>query len=81
MELQAVTSLVDVIGRNLVQLSQLALTGYVVHQVSSGVFAYLNHRLEVLGKDAYVLYPTSQYERAEDGRVVRKLQSLGEEVV
>lgn len=81
MELQAVTSLVDVIGRNLVQLSQLALTGYVVHQVSQGVFAYLNRRLEVLGKDAYVLYPTSQYERNEDGRVVRKLQPAAEEVV
>ena len=75
MNIEQVVKLVDVIGRNLVQLSQLVLTGYVVRQVSSGIFAYLERRLEVLGKDAYVLYPSSQYERAEDGRMVRKVEA------
>ena len=62
MELQVVTSLVDVVGRNMVQLSQLALTGYVVRQVSVGAFTYLNRRLEVLGKDAFVFYPREKYQ-------------------
>ena len=62
MELQIVTSLVDVVGRNLVQLSQLALTGYVVRQVSVGTLTYLNRRLEVLGKDAFVFYPRTKYQ-------------------
>lgn len=62
MELQVVASLVDVVGRNVVQLSQLALTGYVVRQVSVGAFTYLNRRLEVLGKDAFVFYPREKYQ-------------------
>jgi hypothetical protein len=69
---EQVVKLVDVIGRNLVSLAQLLLTGYVVRHVSTGVFAYLGRRLEVLGKDAYVLYPSSQYEHTNDGRVARK---------
>lgn len=76
MNIEQVVKLVDVIGRNLVELSQLLLTGYIVRQVSSGVFTYLERRLEVLGKDAFVLYPTSQYERTEDGRVVRITRSV-----
>jgi hypothetical protein len=62
MELQVVTTLVEVVGRNMVQLSQLALTGYVVRQVSVGTFTYLNRRLEVLGKDAFVFYPREKYQ-------------------
>lgn len=62
MELQVVASLVDVVGRNVVELSQLALTGYVVRQVSVGTFTYLNRRLEVLGKDAFVFYPREKYQ-------------------
>ena len=73
--IEQVVKLVDVIGRTLVQLVQLALTGYVVRHVATGVFAYLERRLEVLGKDAYVLYPTSQYERTDDGRVTRKVEA------
>ena len=71
MDVKELTVLVDMVGRHVVALSQLALTGYVVHQVAMGSFTYLNRRLEVLGKDAYVLYPTSQYEQSVDGRVVR----------
>ena len=66
MELQVVASLVDVVGRNLVQLSQLALTGYVVRQVSVGAFTYLNRRLEVLGKDAFVFYPRTKYQETPE---------------
>ena len=66
MELQVVASLVDVVGRNLVQLSQLALTGYVVRQVSVGAFTYLNRRLEVLGKDAFVFYPREKYQETPE---------------
>jgi hypothetical protein len=81
MNVEQVVKLVDVIGGHVVQLSTLFLTGYLVRHVSTNIFTYLERRLEVLGKDAYVLYPTSQYERAEDGRVVRKTQHLGEEVI
>ncbi len=71
MDVKELTLLVDTVGRHVVALSQLALTGYVIRQIASGSFTYLNRRLEVLGKDAYVLYPTNQYEQTEDGRVVR----------
>lgn len=81
MNITEMVKLVDVIGGHVVQLSTLFLTGYLVRHVSSGIFTYLERRLEVLGKDAYVLYPSSQYERADDGRVVRKSQHIGEEVV
>ena len=82
MNLEQVVKVVDVVGRNLVQSSQLFLTGYIIRQVSLGVFAYLNRRLDVLGKDAYVLYPTNEYERSDDGRVRRRSESrTGEEAI
>lgn len=81
MNIEHVVKLVDVVGQNLVSVSELFLTGYIIRQVSLGVFAYLNRRLDVLGKDAYVLYPANQYERSEDGRLMRKPPPLGEEVL
>jgi hypothetical protein len=75
MNIGQVIQLVDVIGKNLVNLFQLLLTGYVIRLVASGVFAYLMHRLDVLGKDGYVLYPRDRYESVGDGRVMPKLET------
>ena len=42
----------ELIKRLLVDLSTIGLVAYVVRLS----FAYLNHRLDVLGKDAFVFY-------------------------
>ena len=42
----------ELIKQSLVEISTLGLVAYVVRLS----FAYLNHRLDVLGKDAFVFY-------------------------
>lgn len=49
--------LIEVVTGTLVDLAYVLLAGYVVRSVSS----YLNHRLEVLGKDSFLFYPRDRY--------------------
>lgn len=70
--------MVKVIADSVAQLTNVGLTAYVVRVVTKEMFQYLNHRLDVLGKDAYVLYPSHLYDRTDDGRMVRKVQTEGQ---
>ena len=55
------------IKQSLVELSTVGLVAYVVRLS----FAYLNHRLDVLGKDAFVFYRKDTFTDtppADDGK-------------
>lgn len=53
--------MVRVIGGQVVNLANVLFLAYAIRILSTQVFTYLNHRLDVLGKDALVLYPRSRY--------------------
>lgn len=53
--------LIRVLGDAMVRLSNLIFLGYAIHVITTHMFAYLNHRLDVLGKDALVFYPRDRY--------------------
>lgn len=53
--------LVRVIGGQVVNLSNVIFLAYAIRILSTEVFRYLNHRLDVLGKDALVFYPRDRY--------------------
>lgn len=62
--------IVKVIAESVSQLTHVGLTAYVVRIVTKEMFQYLNHRLDVLGKDAFLVYPKDRYRPTEDGRVL-----------
>lgn len=71
-------AMLTIISTTLIQLSQLFLTGYVVRLCCTTIFTYYTHRLDVLGKDGYVLYPQNEYEPVGDGRVKKKIHATTE---
>jgi hypothetical protein len=50
-------TVLEIIATKVVELSYVGLLGYGLHLTS----AYLNHRLDVLGKDAFVFYRRDRY--------------------
>lgn len=53
--------IVQILMSGLSQVFNVAVTAYVVRTVAKDIFDYLNHRLDVLGKDALVFYPKDRY--------------------
>lgn len=60
---------VQVISTASMHTINIALTAYIVRILSKEVFRYLNHRLDVLGKDAFLFFPQDRYDQGPDGRV------------
>jgi hypothetical protein len=58
-------TVLEIIATKVVELTYVGLLGYGLHLTS----AYLNHRLDVLGKDAFVFYRRDRYreESSTDG--------------
>jgi hypothetical protein len=50
-------TVLEIIATKVVELTYVGLLGYGLHLTS----AYLNHRLDVLGKDAFVFYRRDRY--------------------
>ena len=50
-------TVLEIIATKVVELTYVGLLGYGLHLTS----AYLNHRLDVLGKDAFVFYRRERY--------------------
>lgn len=59
----------DSIGTILTQLTNAALTAYIARTFSREFFTYLNHRLDVLGKDAFIFPPADRYTATTNGRM------------
>lgn len=53
--------LVRIVSEQIVNLAHVMFLAYAIRILSTQVFAYLNHRLDVLGKDALVFYPRDRY--------------------
>ncbi|MFZ9726328.1 MAG: hypothetical protein ACO32S_05535 [Steroidobacteraceae bacterium] len=53
------------------QLAYSLVMAWIIRMLSRDVFQYLNHRLDVLGKDAFLYYPRDRYTMTEDGRMMR----------
>lgn len=58
--------LVRVIGGQVVNLSNVVFLAYAIRILSTQVFEYLNHRLDVLGKDALLFYPRDRYKESSE---------------
>lgn len=67
--------MLDSIGKILTQLTNVVLTAYIARTLSREFFTYLNHRLDVLGKDAFLFPLADRYAVTADGRVTSKRKS------
>ncbi len=70
---------ITILCTTVIHFMNVILTAYLVRVVSRDVFLYLNHRLDVLGKDAFVLYPRARYRETSDHRPVRRQPSITKE--
>lgn len=48
----------------------------VIRLISRDVIQYLNHRLDVLGKDAYLFPPASRYTMTDEGRLTVRVEAV-----
>lgn len=70
------TEMVHAVGTIVIHLTNVGVTAYLLRTISREVFLYLNHRLDVLGKDAFLFYPTDRYEQGADGRMILRQESV-----
>lgn len=58
---------IEVLAEAITHIINVALMAYLIRTTTRESFEYLNHRLDVLGKDAFVFYPRDRYRSPEEG--------------